>query len=86
MCATETPSLLATTGSSGTSSGSDGVGGWFSEHAGTVMFAIVAVVNSSTPSPGSNPHRSHPSTLSAVNRNALWAIPSTSCTGVIQIP
>ncbi|MBY4575354.1 hypothetical protein ACN94_17470 [Gordonia paraffinivorans] len=25
-------------------------------------------------------------TFSAVNRNALWAIPSTSCTGTIHIP
>ncbi|ABK68059.1 hypothetical protein MAV101_01335 [Mycobacterium avium subsp. hominissuis 101] len=46
VCVTETPTAPATTGSTGTSSGSNGLGDWFSEHAGTVMFviAVAAVI------------------------------------------
>ncbi|QQG99614.1 hypothetical protein HBE99_02575 [Mycobacteroides chelonae] len=54
-CVTETPTA-PTTGSTGSSSSGAGLGAWFSEHAGTVMFviavaaviAIVAMVKSGT--------------------------------------
>lgn len=54
-CITETPTA-PTTGSTGSSSSGAGLGAWFSEHAGTVMFviavaaviAIVAMVKSGT--------------------------------------
>ncbi|WP_254425264.1 hypothetical protein [Mycobacteroides abscessus] len=55
-CITETPTAPATTGSTGSSSSGAGLGDWFSEHVGTVMFviavaaviAIVAMVTSGT--------------------------------------
>ncbi|WP_157932177.1 hypothetical protein [Mycobacteroides abscessus] len=45
VCVTETPTAPATTGSTGTSSGA-GLGDWFSEHAGVILFviAVVAVI------------------------------------------
>ncbi|WP_131805684.1 hypothetical protein [Mycobacteroides abscessus] len=45
-CVTETPTAPATTGSTGSSSSGGGLGPWFSEHAGVILFviAVIAVI------------------------------------------